>query len=1792
MRESSVSALPSPVLSVNRDLDPLVGARTSPGSADDTFDNLCGGGAMSNISTMKPYVSVSTVESEPLRLGGEACLEFWYLLPEGANGSALRALLKTRTGPVEIWTSPALQSGSWRQVFVPLAGTEAETRVSLEAVQELSVQGRVAFDRIGVRKGQCANSSRMTGHGTCTVHTDPQCSTFDGALFRFMAPCTYVLAQTCAPTQDLPMFSVEVVSGRKGNSSVSAIQQVNVELKGLRVSLLKRQTHRAIVNGIWRKLPMVLDNGTVEIHSNPAAVMIETDFGLFVSYDNTGAVQVTVPASYDGKVCGMCGNFNHRGDDDYLWPDGLNATALAPSQQTEATSSCEITLVPHKCDPGEMSEYSGEPYCGGLISGTGPFSGCLAVVGAESYFRSCVSRMCGAHGNMAALCETLQAYADICQEAGVDLPAWRNSTLCPLVCGENSHYSACAEACPEVCAGQDLPRTCGSCEERCECDSGFKLSGGRCVLTEDCGCWKNGQHYKRGAMFLDGECNQQCRCMGNNEVHCTAWHCADNEVCMVEEGVKGCFPSNPATCRVYGDPHYITLDGKAYDFQGGCNYTLATACGDHSSVQFTVTGRNHNPFSQNLTRSKLEAVGFQVEDVHIILNQSGTINHLQVSLPYSTNGIYGSILVYRKNQYIVLETSFGLRLTIDGWNRLFLQVDERHKGGLCGLCGTYSDDQSDDFTKPDGKQAGGAFEFGNSWRVMEDSTLCNSHPDDPRSCDADEKDLAYSNCSALLADAFTPCHDPINPDIYMTSCVYDYCATGGDRHTFCSSLESYAVACKVAEVALPNWQEDTVCACPLSCNFDNDLCGWQQLIQDTFDWRRQSGPTPSNRTGPNQDHTTGASFYMYIEGDSVTYGDSARMLSPKCHYSGPLCLSFWYHMYGSAKAMALNIYKLQDNKVTKLWWDANDQGQQWHLAFVDIKARRPFQIIAEGIRGSNTLSDVAIDDISMHFGSCSDRSGGVMPSPPNPESNMTAPPRPPVITTAIPQPPVVTVTAEAAFTTQLPLDNTAAPPLVEATTDSIVEGKVTPPYTPDDRSLSSTDPNPVCKMNCDFDQDLCAWNQLLTDVFDWTRNNGSTPTELTGPSSDHTNGNGHYLYIEANSATHGDTARLLSAECSDSGPQCLQFWYHMYGSADTMGLHVYLLQDSLVNAVWRSRNDQGNMWHLAQVDLTTTGPFQIIFEGRRGSNDQSDVAIDDVSLHRGRCADLIKPTTSAPPTNGPPTTENPELLPLDHSRQLLRHHNQQHQLDHNQQLQLDHNPQLQLDHNLQLQVDHNRQRLPGTQSTVRPQPTTEQPDIPTTERKQPPATEKPGFPSTKRPGTPSTAGPQPPTTPISTPSCPENSHYTACVPACQPTCEHLHGPSDCTGNEPCTQGCVCDDGFVLKMRVCVPIQQCGCVDRNGNKHTFNEVWYTNHCSQKCKCEEDDGMGKIDCDDKDECDGGTACLQDEMGHYHCSSMGFSQCTIRGEPEYRTFDDMKHKFEGEHSYVLVQTTGLPNNLPEVYIEGINAHTPDNRRGDDSHDENSSEEHDSHRDRDDDEDDDEDSNERKDRHRLRQLKIRVYNHTVEFRKNRKLVVDGRRSHGSVSPSGGLKIRERSSRIYLKTDFGLSVEFDGSSRAEIILPHTYKRKVGGLCGNFDGRKKNDLMKPDGSQANSVAEFGESWRVTEDSLNINWSSCNDSPCGLQLGSKWRPDLLVHREPNPVFSPIICHNHFYSTYVPYLRLSHRHTGCDYTRHSDSYPAPAHLHDIHFISLVHTNYLHPSRIQFRNTHLHVTFTAPR
>ncbi|XP_071492673.1 MAM and LDL-receptor class A domain-containing protein 1-like isoform X7 [Diadema antillarum] len=160
--------------------------------------------------------------------------------------------------------------------------------------------------------------------------------------------------------------------------------------------------------------------------------------------------------------------------------------------------------------------------------------------------------------------------------------------------------------------------------------------------------------------------------------------------------------------------------------------------------------------------------------------------------------------------------------------------------------------------------------------------------------------------------------------------------------------------------------------------------------------------------------------------------------------------------------------------------------------------------------------------------------------------------------------------------------------------------------------------------DCDFAYGTCGWQQSYFDDFDWTRNSGSTSSSSTGPSGDHTTGYGYYMYIETSSPRYsGQVARLTSPSAQySSGPQCLTFWYHMYGGTIN-SLNVYKSASSTASGgdVLFSRTGQvGDVWNEAQVTMNNnTQPFYITFEGVCGSSFTGDIAIDDIVLSQGSC---------------------------------------------------------------------------------------------------------------------------------------------------------------------------------------------------------------------------------------------------------------------------------------------------------------------------------------------------------------------------------------------------------------------------------------------------------------------------------------------------------------------------------------------------------------------------------------------
>ncbi|XP_035658185.1 MAM and LDL-receptor class A domain-containing protein 1-like [Branchiostoma floridae] len=168
------------------------------------------------------------------------------------------------------------------------------------------------------------------------------------------------------------------------------------------------------------------------------------------------------------------------------------------------------------------------------------------------------------------------------------------------------------------------------------------------------------------------------------------------------------------------------------------------------------------------------------------------------------------------------------------------------------------------------------------------------------------------------------------------------------------------------------------------------------------------------------------------------------------------------------------------------------------------------------------------------------------------------------------------------------------------------------------------------QFDCDFESGLCGWTQATDDEFDWTRNQGTTGTANSGPSSDHTTGNGYYVYIEASNKSPDDRARIVSPDVTVPAAQtkCLKFWYHMYGShVDAFNVY-WQVGGALGTAIWTRQGDQGNLWTEASIDISA-GQGQVVLEGVRGTSFRGDIAVDDVTLTDGACSQVVGP--SVPP---------------------------------------------------------------------------------------------------------------------------------------------------------------------------------------------------------------------------------------------------------------------------------------------------------------------------------------------------------------------------------------------------------------------------------------------------------------------------------------------------------------------------------------------------------------------------------
>ncbi|ESO87421.1 hypothetical protein LOTGIDRAFT_194410 [Lottia gigantea] len=153
---------------------------------------------------------------------------------------------------------------------------------------------------------------------------------------------------------------------------------------------------------------------------------------------------------------------------------------------------------------------------------------------------------------------------------------------------------------------------------------------------------------------------------------------------------------------------------------------------------------------------------------------------------------------------------------------------------------------------------------------------------------------------------------------------------------------------------------------------------------------------------------------------------------------------------------------------------------------------------------------------------------------------------------------------------------------------------------------------------CTFENGACGWLNEAGSV-GWAIREGKTPSQGTGPSGDHSGSPlGHYLYVEASG--HYSQSAFLTSPMYPSGEYCLDFYFDMYGQS--MGyFRVYARIGNNRQLIHQVTGDQGDRWLRYRVNINVPSPasFKIELEGHVGTSYTSDIALDDLTLHQGKC---------------------------------------------------------------------------------------------------------------------------------------------------------------------------------------------------------------------------------------------------------------------------------------------------------------------------------------------------------------------------------------------------------------------------------------------------------------------------------------------------------------------------------------------------------------------------------------------
>ncbi|KAJ8795578.1 hypothetical protein J1605_002340 [Eschrichtius robustus] len=343
--------------------------------------------------------------------------------------------------------------------------------------------------------------------GICSVQGGSHISTYDEKLYDVHGDCSYVLTKICAGNA-LTVLAELRRCGLTDNEN--CLRAVMLTLSGGDTAIQIQANGGVFVNSIYTQLPVSVANITV-FRPSSFFILVQTGLGLQLQVQLVPLMQVflRLDPSYQGQMCGLCGNFNRNQADDFRTISGVvegTAAAFANTWKTQAACPNVKNGFEDPCSLSVENENYAQHWCSLLTDPAGAFSSCHSVINPGPFHSNCMFDTCSCEKSEDCMCAALSSYVRACAARGVLLGGWRDGVCNKYVssCPKTQSYAYVVDSCQPTC--RSLSQADVTCDvafvpvDGCTCPPGTFLDDtGDCVPAEACPC------YSRGSVLAPGE---------------------------------------------------------------------------------------------------------------------------------------------------------------------------------------------------------------------------------------------------------------------------------------------------------------------------------------------------------------------------------------------------------------------------------------------------------------------------------------------------------------------------------------------------------------------------------------------------------------------------------------------------------------------------------------------------------------------------------------------------------------------------------------------------------------------------------------------------------------------------------------------------------------------------------------------------------------------------------------------------------------------------------------------------------------------------------------------------------------------------------------------------------------------------------------------------------------------------------------------------------------------------------------------------------------------------------------